>query len=79
MRLCIMYYEFRVGIKWRHCTSDRGRNGDSFILLSTVYSHREEIDPRNREELPFSMQMVQMGPSVAKAPKTALHICHTFE
>ena len=32
-----------------------------------------EIETRNREEIPFSLQMVLRGLSVAEGSKTALH------
>ena len=49
--------------------------GRNWVLrrFQQLRSYRDEIETRNREEIPYSSRIVPMGISVADGPKTALH------
>ena len=52
-----------------------GKEGISRVLrrFQQLRSYRDEIETRNREEIPYSSRIVPRGFSVAEGPKTVPH------
>ena len=59
-----------TGVQNIHIFTERVKEGRNWVLRSfqQLRSYRDEIETRNREEIPYSSRIVPRGLSVAEGP-----------